>query len=375
MVVLSLVALMLLVVAFWGVVLWGTPRDTDKRRLSAGPLGRLWRSYRSSLIQLAAWPVGWPHLVDLALGAAHTPTPSPGTVVWRHGKTTLTRLDGPPTDGEPVLVVHSLVTKPWILDLTPTRSLVRMLRDEGFDVFLLDWGDPDVADARRGLDDYAAVLRRAEMAVLERTSAKRLHQITYCMSSTLALHARTRGTAAHIASMVLIAPAVDFSVSGGFQRVMSHPLLPPSFLLDGRGGVPATVVREAFHGLRPQAIAAIRLRWARRADPEYREFYAGMARWAWTHRWLPGALFFDIVDLYRTNRLMEPGELDSIDVPMLVAIAERDHIVPSGSSHALTSIPSLDVRVVNVASGHVSMVVGTTARTTLWPEIVAFLRP
>ena len=98
-----------------------------------------------------------------------------------------------------------------------------------------------------------------------------------------------------------------------------------------------------------------------------------MASWAWTHRWLPGALFFDIVDLYRDNPLVRSGALASLDVPMLVAIAERDHIVPSGSSHALTKVAGLDVRVANVASGHVSMVVGTQARTTFWPALVEFL--
>jgi poly(3-hydroxyalkanoate) synthetase len=128
-------------------------------------------------------------------------------------------------------------------------------------------------------------------------------------------------------------------------------------------------VREAFHAVRPQAIAALRLRIARRNDEEYREFYAAFARWAWTQRRLPGALLFDLVDLYRHNAL----KLGPIPQPMLLAIAERDHLVPSGASHVLTTVPGVKTTVVNVASGHVSMVVGTAAKATMWPALVDFL--
>ena len=55
----------------------------------------------------------------------------------------------------PLLIVFSLVSRSYILDLTPGNSFVEHLRDDGFDVFLLDWGVPDERDADNGLEDYA----------------------------------------------------------------------------------------------------------------------------------------------------------------------------------------------------------------------------
>ena len=54
----------------------------------------------------------------------------------------------------PVLLVPPLMVKPFIFDLFPGRSLVRFLLDRGFAVYLVDFGEPDAADAYVTLDDY-----------------------------------------------------------------------------------------------------------------------------------------------------------------------------------------------------------------------------
>ena len=42
----------------------------------------------------------------------------------------------------PLLIVTSLVSKPYILDLTPGQSLVEFLLTSGFDVYLMRLGHP-----------------------------------------------------------------------------------------------------------------------------------------------------------------------------------------------------------------------------------------
>jgi hypothetical protein len=59
-----------------------------------------------------------------------------------------------PRHAVPVLCIPPLMVKPFIFDLMPGRSLVRFLLDRGFDVFLVDFGEPDGADALVTLDDY-----------------------------------------------------------------------------------------------------------------------------------------------------------------------------------------------------------------------------
>ena len=359
-----------------GALAWLTiPTATERRLLRAGPLRQLVRWYRTALGRLWLFPIGWPHVVDLALGARGQQHASPGEVVWHEGRATLKRFESSRTQSEPIIVVHALVTKPWILDLTASRSLVAFLAARGFDVYLLDWGDPVGGEPPFGLDDYATVLRHAEAAAMQISGATRVHEVGYCLAGTLLLLASWRQPSPHIASAALIAPPVDFAVPGGFSQWFRHRSLRPVLFLDGGGTVPSTYVREAFHALRPQALQALRFRVARRGDPEYRDFYAAMARWAWTHRRLPGGVFFDVVDLFRTNPLVGDGSpLRGTSVPMFMAIAERDHIVPSGSSHALTTVPGLNIEVLNIASGHVSMVVGGSAQTALWPALAGFLQ-
>ncbi|MDQ4025082.1 MAG: alpha/beta fold hydrolase [Actinomycetota bacterium] len=357
-------------------------RSTKARLVKAGPVRRLWRWYRSLWLRVPLSLAGWPHLIDVLLG---TPRAAVGTtageIVWRDGTATLFRFHAEVTHDEPVLIVHAVVSQPWILDLTPDRSFVAALVAEGFDVFLLDWGDAGFKQAQRGLGAYVETLLRAETAVLKRSGTERLHQVGYCFGGTLSVMRAAAFAHEHVASIALLAAPVDFAIPAGLQPLIAHRWFKPVYLLDGSGCVPAEAVRESFHVLRPQAIRTTLRALRRRRDRAFRAVYDPIARWVWEHRRLPGQMFFDLVALFRTNALVEgtlelggrTARLENIRAPVLVLIPERDHITPSGSSHVLTTRSGLDVTIVNAASGHVSMVAGASARETTWPEIARWL--
>jgi polyhydroxyalkanoate synthase len=42
----------------------------------------------------------------------------------------------------PLLFVYALINRPYILDLQQDRSVVRRMLEAGFDVYLIDWGEP-----------------------------------------------------------------------------------------------------------------------------------------------------------------------------------------------------------------------------------------
>jgi poly(3-hydroxyalkanoate) synthetase len=163
-------------------------------------------------------------------------------------------------------------------------------------------------------------------------------------------------------------------------EMLSHRFLKPVLLLDQDGCVPAAYIRESFHVLRPQALRIVRGAFRRRGDATFRATYGPLSRWAYEHRRIPGALFFDLVELYRTNALYQGGltsqdgrpvALSNVRAPMLVALATRDHIVPGASSHALASIvPGTET--LACPSGHVSMLSGTGAHEVLWPGLTGF---
>ncbi|HEV2754175.1 MAG TPA: alpha/beta fold hydrolase [Actinomycetota bacterium] len=357
-------------------------RATKARLVKAGPIRRLWRWYRSLWLRVPLTFAGWPHVVDVLLRTRRAAVGStPGEIVWRDGTASLFRFRGDVKHAEPVLIVHAVVSQPWILDLTPERSFVAALVAEGFDVFLLDWGDAGSKQAQRGLGSYVETLLRAETVVLKRSGGERLHHVGYCFGGTLSLMRAAAFPHEHVGSVALLAAPVDFAIPAGLQPLIAHRWFKPVYLLDGSGCVPAEAVRESFHALRPQAIRTTWNALRRRRDRAFRAAYDPIARWVWEHRRLPGQMFFDLVALFRTNALvagtLELGgavaRLENVKAPVLVLIPERDHITPSGSSHVLSTRAGIDVTIVNAATGHVSMVAGSVARSTTWPEVARWL--
>jgi polyhydroxyalkanoate synthase len=325
----------------------------------------------------------WPHIVDVAMRTGRAPvTQTRNEVVWKDGIATLRRYGWAPAGAAPVLVVHSLVSKPWILDLAPKRSFIEFLVDQGFDVFLLDWGDPGAADAVRGLSDCAKTLIKAEKEVLERTRSQRLHLVGYCLGGLLCLLRAGARQHDEIASIAVLATPVDFNIKVGLQPLISRRLFKPAYFLDDAGCVPAEALRESFHILRPRAVRTALGAWQRRKDPAFRHFYDPLARWVWEHRALTGQTFFDLVELFRTNGVLkgelvvagELSRLEDVRVPVLSLIAERDHIVPPASSGALSRREGIDVTEVTVPSGHVSMISGRMALSTTWPAIAEWIK-
>jgi polyhydroxyalkanoate synthase len=280
-------------------------RRTERRWLRAGPLRRAYRRWRAFWGVYALWWWSWPHLFDVLLGSrrVHVAT-LPGAVVYQCGTATLTRLGVLRPPGEPVVLVHSVVTRPWILDLLPERSLAGNLIDAGHDVYLFDWGDPGRAQAALGLDGHAGLLAGAVNAAARLSPTGQVHLVGYCMGATLALAVVGAYGPGPVRSLTLIAPPFDAQVPGGMAAVLSRPELTPVLALDGDGCVPAAFVREGFHLLRRRAVRYAWGRFRRRRDRGFQRVASALSRWAWEQRRLPGALWFDLVDLFRGNTLL-----------------------------------------------------------------------
>jgi polyhydroxyalkanoate synthase subunit PhaC len=361
------------------------PAATDRTLVSRGPLPRAWRRLRTRIARVLAAILGWPHIVDWFLRVGDTPVATtPCEVVLRLGAATLTRFDGP-RQGEPVLLIHSLVTTPWILDLTPGQSLAASLVDAGFDVFLLDWGDPGPDEARLGFDDHTALLAAIEDHVLEITGEARVHLVGYCAGGTVALVRSALLSDYRLGSLAVIATPVDCSVPGGMNRVLGSRAMKPVLALDADGCVPAQAIRESFHALGPRGLRSVRYGWRIRNEPARFQAYAALARWVWEQRRLGGALLFDTVRMIRENAVLgvlRDGRsgaearraaygLDPL--PLLACVAERDHIVPAASTLALADVPGLRVDVVRCSGGHVSMLTGSSAGRSLWTDLAGWL--
>lgn len=264
--------------------------------------------------------------------------------------------------GPNLLFVPSLINPPNILDHRG-RSLLRWLAERGFRVLMLDWGWP--GPARRGLD-VAGHVEHILVPLMKELGEPPL-LAGYCLGGTMALAAAARAPVRGLAS---IAAPWHFSGFPGEARDSLAALWagaePTAREL---GLLPMEVLQSAFWSLDPartvakfeafaampaeQAAAFVELEdWANDGPPlgeaAAREMFEG----------------FFAADLPGSGRwLADPAALPC---PSLHVVSTSDRIVPAAS--AVRAGERLDL-----ALGHVGMVVGSRARDALWEPLAGWL--
>ena len=375
--ILSAVALLAMAVFGFALVTWllGTRRTLRDRIVPRGG-ARIWRGFRVMWLRIIAGLLSWPHVLDIG-GWRSAPGGAPRHEVWRARPAVLYRYDRAATGGPPVLLVHSLVSSSRVLDLAEGASLIGHLLECGADVFLLEWLPPGRREATMGLRDHAALVRQAQDVVAGLTEEGNLHLVGYCLGALLAAISLSRWRDDRVTSLVTIAAPFDMGVPSAMKSMVGSKLFKPVVALNSNGCVPGALVRESFHIIRARAIRTSLQSRRRRKGGQSSPAARALARWTWEHHGLSGAVLYDQVDLVRQggrfDGLLVLGnmsvDLRVLGVPMLVAVAARDHIVPVGSSLGVMALPGIDAKLVISAGGHVSMISGADAQTVLWPAL------
>jgi len=86
----------------------------------------------------------------------------------------------------PIMFVPPWINKFYIMDLTPAKSLIKYVVDQGFTVFVVSWVNPDVTLASKTFEDYMIEgLLQAREAIVEETGVKKPNILGYCVGGTL----------------------------------------------------------------------------------------------------------------------------------------------------------------------------------------------
>lgn len=287
--------------------------------------------------------------------------------------------------GVPLLIVYSLVNRPYILDLSRDRSVIGTLMLGGITVYLLDWGYPGPMDRFRRLDDYLdEEIHSAMQRIATEHATERVSLLGVCQGGTIALcYAALHPE--RVRNLVTIATPVDFQTpQDTLYRLIRH--VNTERLARAMGNIPAAGLNAVFAGLKPFQLFYRRYRALAQLedDDEALRQFLRLERWMYDSPDQTGAAFVQFArDFYQANGLMAgtlrlcgktvlPARFKG---PLFNAYAAADHLVPPAAARALAKLTgSCDYRELRLPGGHLGMFISRHAHRRLYPALVEWLQ-
>ncbi|MXV62434.1 class III poly(R)-hydroxyalkanoic acid synthase subunit PhaC [Natronorubrum sp. JWXQ-INN-674] len=309
---------------------------------------------------------------------------TPSEVVYEENKLKLLHYE-PMTEEQhdvPILVTYALINKPYILDLQPDRSVVQTLLEAGFDVYLIDWGEPSKLDRTLSLDDYVnRYIDNCVDVVRERSGQDSINILGYCMGGTKsAMYASLYPE--KVENLALMAAGLCFAGDGGVLELWgSENYYDPETVTETFDNVPAEFLDVGFALMDPVAnnVTKYVRFYDNMEDEDFVENFARMERWLDEGIDVAGTVYEEFIrDIYQENKLYENelhlnGEhvdLTNIDMPVLQIVAEYDHLIPPEASKPFNDvISSNDTQIMEFATGHIGMSVSSRSHDELWPDV------
>ncbi|PGF17125.1 class III poly(R)-hydroxyalkanoic acid synthase subunit PhaC [Natrinema sp. CBA1119] len=309
---------------------------------------------------------------------------TPSEVVYEENKLELLHYE-PMTEEQhdvPILIVYALINKPYILDLQPDRSVVQTLLEAGFDVYLIDWGEPSKLDRSLSIDDYVnRYIDNCVDVVRERSGRDSINILGYCMGGTKsAMYASLYPE--KVENLALMAAGLCFAGDGGVLELWGgEDYYDPERVTDTFDNVPAEFLDIGFALMDPVANNVTKyVRFYDNMDDEdFVENFARMERWLDEGIDMAGVAYEEFIrDIYQENKLYENelelgGEhvdITNIDMPVLQIVAEYDHLIPPEASKPFNdAVSSTDTEILEFATGHIGMSVSSRSHEELWPEV------
>lgn len=309
---------------------------------------------------------------------------TPKETVWERGKVKLYRYHSDSrTIRPPLLLVMSLVTKPYVLDLRPGNSFVEKLVQRGFDVYMLDWGVPDAADANNTIETYTDELIPMACAVAMRTSgAREISVFGYCYGGVLSLVFAAANPQIPLRSLSLMATPIDFRSVQGPQAMVKAGVMSAEDAFDETGNVPADIVYRMIQMAKVSGDAASYASLIENLESsEYIAAHQALNGWATDHIPFPGAAAKQTAEWFiQDNRLAEnrlvtsrgPVDLGAIRCPVMNVLGSIDHLIPMESNKPVEQhIAQIETIVLD--AGHVGLIVGGKAQRAWIPTMVDWI--
>lgn len=284
---------------------------------------------------------------------------------------------GPAT--EAVLKTPLIIFPPWInrfyiLDLTAEKSFIKWCVDQGITVFVVSWKSADASMADVVWDDYIAAQIDAIDTVRDLLDVKDVHTIGYCVAGTTlaaTLSVLTaRGEADKVKSATFFTAQVDFSRAGELLNFIDDTQLK---LIEGMatdGYLDGRYLALSFNLLRGKDLIWSTVVSNYLLGQDYPAF--DLLHWNGDVTNLPAKWHRAyLCDLYRDNKLVQPGMLSALGVPIdltkvktpsFIQAGREDHIAPVESVWKIRDQFRGPLTFLLAGSGHIAGVVNPPAQ-------------
>jgi polyhydroxyalkanoate synthase len=312
---------------------------------------------------------------------------SPKVEVYAEDKLRLYRYEAPADvvqNRVPVLIVYALVNRPYMTDLQEDRSLVRNLLAAGQDVYLIDWGYPDEADASLTMDDYInGYIDRCVDVIRRRHKLDQINLLGICQGGSFSLCYSSLHPE-KVKNLITMVTPVDFKTPGNMLSAWVQ-YMDVDLMVDTIGNVPGELLNWTFLSMKPfsltgqKYIAMVDVL----EDEDKLKNFLRMEKWIFDSPDQAGETFRQFIkDFYQKNGFINGGvklggrevDLKNISCPILNVYAEQDHLVPPAGSKALKGMTSSkDYTELAFPGGHIGIYVSGKAQKTLPPAIGEWL--
>ena len=273
----------------------------------------------------------------------------------------------------PVLLIPPLMVKPFIYDLSPNRSYVRTLQARGYDVYLVDFGEPRRSDQWVRLDDY--VLSWIPETIDQLCGHSGQDQVTllgYCMGGMFALMHTSANQDERVRNIITIGSPVDSHKMGLLAWLVRVSQTQIDFVSKQLGNIPGDLSSAAFKMTAPlKSFTRYADLFINLWNEEYVNDFDALRQWTDNFIDYPGEAFRQLVDDFLVGNKLKDGrwtfgqrvaDLSRITCPVLAFAGKDDQIVPASAVRRVVElVSSEDTEVRVVPGGHMGMFGGRRA--------------
>ncbi|HTH92849.1 PHA/PHB synthase family protein [Mycobacterium sp.] len=348
-----------------------------KALIDTGGLSAL-RGVRHFLSDIASSPRVPAMVRQDAFTVGETVAATAGSVVFRAEEFELIQY-APRTEkvwSVPLLIVPPVVNKFYILDISPGRSMIEYLVDQGVQVFTISWRNPTAAQKDWGLDTFGRAVLNALEAVEKITETTRTHLLAACsggmLAATSADHLAATGDLDRVASLGLMVTVLDQSKAGFMAAAVDEEVAKIATALSARKGyLDGRSLAEVFAWLRPADL--VWRYWVNnyiegKSPPPFDVLF-----WNADTTRMPAALHRDMVKMAIHNVLARPGAVSMLGTPVdltrltldsYVVAGIDDHISPWQACYRSAQLlGSEHLRFVLSTSGHIASIINPPGNT------------